>query len=59
MMFNQTVMMAKSTQKWLSHGKKKESVVNKPLSKDYRNIIEGLQVWAIKLFERDKGRILC
>ena len=44
MMFNQTVMMAKSTQKWLSHGKKKESVVSKPLSKDYRNIIEGLQV---------------
>ena len=43
-MFNQTVMMARSTQKWLNHGKKKESVVNKPLSKDYRNIIEGLQV---------------
>jgi hypothetical protein len=48
MMFNQTVMMAKSTQKWLSHGKKKESVVSKPLSKDYRNIIEGLQVSQMK-----------
>ncbi|CAB3997892.1 inositol 1,4,5-trisphosphate receptor-like [Paramuricea clavata] len=43
MMFNQTIIMAKSTQKWLSRGKKKESVVNKPISKDYRNIIEGLQ----------------
>lgn len=44
MMFNQTVMMVKTTQKWLSHGKKKETVIAKPLSKDYRNIIEGLQV---------------
>lgn len=48
--------MAKSTQKWLSHGKKKESVVNKPLSKDYRNIIEGLQVSEVDGSEK-KGAI--
>ena len=42
LLFNTTVVMMKSTRQWLSRGKKKESI--KPISKDYRNIIEGLQV---------------
>ena len=43
-------LVLKHSRHWLSHRQRKDSVLLMSMSKDYRNIIEGLQVFISSTF---------